>query len=348
MKNIKGLSAGLNDAISVSKVPKFLKMGVQIWINRTVQVDKQPTLATWILLIVGDLLKLRKPSIQKANRFYFANRVEARVLEDAAPPPSISALVVSTRKDFNLLRLSLKNLQNGSRNPVIEITVIVPNRDVGICLELIDELRLEIPVIVLDEDKVLPLGLRMRIKKKFGDRYGWVLQQLLIVDFVLRSDALGILVLDSDTILSQQLLWLDQNSKQLLMPSWEFNSPYYEFLRNIAPKIPYAKSSFISHHMMMQPKILRAIFENLQIKNTDDLFLLVEKFAGSENESAVCLEFEIYAQGLLAFFPQKCLITKWSNISLSFADESKMYEKLELLLQRKIYRSISVHSWSQK
>jgi hypothetical protein len=329
-------------------VRKFLKRTFERWINPVIQVDRQPTRATWILLILSNLIRLRKPSVQNANRFYFANQVPARELADHKSPPSISALIVSTRKDFNLLKICLEHLIEGSINPIQEVTVIVPSNDLDICKELIEASNLNFKVKILNEDEVIPIGLRTRVKNKFGDRYGWVLQQLLTVEFVLTSGAPGILVLDSDTVLSQKLLWLDKSGNQLLMPSWEFHVPYYEFLAKIAPKIPYSKSSFISHHMLMQPEILRAIFANLGLNSIEDLFCLAEKFARTEENSPICLEFELYAQGILTFFPQRCLITKWSNISLSFEHEPKMLEQLEMLLQNKKYRSISVHSWSQK
>ena len=327
---------------------RILKATFERTINPSIRVDRQPNRLIWVLLIISDLINFRRPSVDKANRFYLANKIPARKLEKSDSPPIISALVVSTRKDFTLLKICLPNLITASSNPIEEITVIVPKRDVDLCMSLVNELDLSVAINIIDEDLVIPVELRSRIKSYSGERYGWVLQQLLTVQFVLKSKACGILVVDSDTVLMQKLLWLDNNGNQLLMPSWEFNISYYNFLNKISSKMPFAKNSFISHHMLMQPEIFRAIFRNLDLNSIENLFELVEKYAAVNVNSPICLEFELYAQGMLTFFPQQVLITKWSNISLSRGSESKTLKALHRLLQRQYYRSVSVHSWSLK
>jgi hypothetical protein len=330
------------------KANLFFKLVYERVINRSIEISRQPSRLTWLALIVRNVVKTKRPNIEVVNRFVYANRIPARDLEVVAPPPPISALLVSTKKDFKILGICLQNLKGGSVNSIEEISIIVPEIDVEECISLLKELDIGIPTKVINENSILSLELRERIRSKFGSRYGWILQQLLTLSFVLKSDMGGVLVVDSDTVLMQELLWLDSQGKQPLMPSWEFHLPYYIFLRKVTSQIPFAENSYITHHMLMQPQILRAIFKKIGLNTLDDLFTIVEKHADIKEGSPVCLEFEIYAQGILTFFPEKVLITKWSNISLSGANDLRINKALQKILAGKRYRSVSVHSWYQK
>jgi hypothetical protein len=337
-----------NRKLRMYNANRFFKLIFERVINRSIEITRQPGRITWMFLIIRNLVKEKKPNIEAVNRFLNVNRIPPRVLEDQVPPPPISALLVSTQKDFRILEVCLENLKNGSANPIEEITIIVPEINVEECINLLKKLNMGILTKVINEDSILTFELRERIRNKFGSRYGWILQQLLTLSFVLKSEADGILVVDSDTVLMQKLLWLDSQGNQLLMPSWEFNLPYYRFLREISSQIPFAENSYINHHMLMQPLILRTIFEKVGLKSVEDLFAIVEKHADIKVSSPVCLEFEIYAQGILTFFSEKVLITKWSNVSLSAANDYRTTKALHMILARKRYRSVSVHSWSQK
>jgi hypothetical protein len=330
----------------MSSLRKYLKEVFTKLTVTSVKIDRQPNAFTWLIFIIGDIVNFRKPNFQGANRFYSVNKIPPRTLQNLAEPPRIISLVVSTEKDFDLLRICLPAIVSGSINQIDEIVIIVPNKDLDSCNKLVASLNPDVKATVLDEDSVLPIEVRARIKHLFGKRYGWVLQQLLTVEFVLKSKAKGVLVVNSDTVLIEKLLWLDHNGKQLLMPSWEYNPPYYDFLSKLSPKFQIAKNSFISHHMLMQPEILRSIFAELDLRTTSDLFEMVENFADLNSNSPVCLEFELYAQGILTFFPEQTLISKWSNRSLSKMTMNASLDELCKIAKAKNYRSASIHSWS--
>ncbi len=231
--------------------------------------------------------------------------------------PSIEVLSVALRKDFGILPISLESIVKSSLNNIDQISVISPRNDIS---EFVTEdTRFEIfgtEVKFIPEELVISENSRQRLQAMFGSRYGWVLQQLLTVKFCLDSNARGVLVVNADTVLLKELQWLDKFGNQVLMPSLEFHPPYYDFLNRAFGNSKNPKFTFITHHMLIQPDKLRAIFSKLKIGDIDELITLVEKHALLTEMSAVCLEFEIYAQHLLKFFPKNVKLVKFSNISL--------------------------------
>jgi hypothetical protein len=280
------------------------------------------------------------------GRFIKVNRIEAITLEQKSSLPSIEALVVSTRKDFEILGLCILSIGESSANQIERISIIVPNSDLEECQSLIAGLGITIPYHVIDEDNFLIVEVRDRIKRLFGNRYGWALQQALTVEFIRRNHSRGVLVVNSDTILLKKMVWLDDLHRQPLMPTWEYHKPYYDFLESLSPSFAGIKQSFISHHMLMQPIIFRETLTAIGIESIEELLQKVEMYADLSNNSAVCLEFEIYAQGLLVFNSDRALITKWSNIGLSRANKATLFAQIEQLRLKGQFRSVSIHSWS--
>ena len=231
--------------------------------------------------------------------------------------PSIQVLSVATKKDFDTLPFSLKSVISSSKNRIEQITVISPAREIP--KNFSDRILFDFGLTNLNfvpEEIIISESSRQRLYAMFGSRYGWVLQQLLTVKFCLDSDARGVLVVDADTVLLKKLQWLDKFGSQLLMPSLEFHPPYCDFLNRAFGSYKNPRFTFITHHMLIQPDKLRAIFSRLKIGSIEELIDIVEKYAVLSENSAVCLEFEIYAQFLLKFFPKNAKLVKFSNIGL--------------------------------
>jgi hypothetical protein len=315
-------------------------------VSRGVRLGEKPSRFLWAALIVRDLMRLRKPNFTAIRRFISVNCIKAITLDAKSNLPSIEGLVVSTRKDFEVLALCIPSIVESSFNKITKITIIVPNSDLEECQILIANLKMLTPIEIIDEDMYLSHDLRSRIRNLFGNRYGWVLQQLLTVEFVRRSQARGVLVVNSDTILLKKMVWLEETNRQILMPSWEFNDPYYKFLESLSVYFVGITQSFISHHMLMQPSMFRQILSRIGIDSIEALLQKVETHGDLSSNSPICLEFEIYAQGLLAFSRDQAVITKWSNIGLSRKNTSSPLKEIARLKRKGYFRSVSIHSWS--
>jgi hypothetical protein len=244
--------------------------------------------------------------------------------------PSIELLTVSLKKDFVTLPVSLQSAVMSSLNKVESITIISPGRDLQSLQLQGPQLDLGTPNIKLvSEEDVMTQESRERIGKIFRDRAGWVIQQLLTVKFCLESKARGVLVINADTVLLREHQWLDNSGKQILMPSLECHLPYYQFLNRAFNLSSKPKFTFVTHHMLIQPEVLREIFSRLSIQSIDQLIDLIERFADRDDSSAVCLEFEIYAQCLMKFYANRTSLVKFLNAGSP--DRDTLIPKLDLL-----------------
>ena len=68
--------------------------------------------------------------------------------------------------------------------------------------------------------------------------------------------------------------------------------------------------------MLMQPKVLRSVLTQLGLRGLHDLVESLGYETDYPNQSMFCIEYELYAQGLLATSPNQVALAKWSNIGV--------------------------------
>jgi hypothetical protein len=231
-----------------------------------------------------------------------------------ASKPNIELLCVAAPKDFETLFCSVESAIKFSGNVIDKVTVITTGNGLNECLGIFR--KLDHKVNVIDEDTLLSSVDRERILKKFEGRYGWVLQQILAVQYISTSKSSGVLLLNSDTILLRSMDFLDENKNQILMVSTEFHPPYYKLLNKLIGSSVNPKWTFITHHMLFQPWILREIIRVFKINNVSNLINWLITHVEPGDESPLCVEFELYAQGMLQLYPEFVKLRKFSNISL--------------------------------
>jgi hypothetical protein len=304
----------------------------------------------WSLLSLYILKKisilLGRDNRLDVSRFYTANRLPYSIVEsteDEISKEDISLAIVSSEKDFDLLPYTIPLAIDAlGKSYSGETRLVVPSSQIETCLEKLSILARS-DIQVLSEDLLIDEDHRIIIRNKFQNRYGWALQQFLKLTQVLQSLSSATLVLDADTLLLHPRKWFDENSKQILFPSWEFNPPYYELLsrHGIGKKFP--EFTFVTHHMIMQKSIILESFSRLEVNSIQELIKLVVQEASNE-ESAFCIEYELYGQYIASNHPNSYFIEKWSNRSVS---------KKELIgctsedIKRKYceYASISAHDY---
>jgi hypothetical protein len=173
--------------------------------------------------------------------------------------PSIQILINSTSKDFKYLNTVINSAVANSYNSIAKISVTVPKKEVNTCRNLLSENEYNNKIEVKSEDDILNYRISKKIKEYFPQKYGWVLQQFLTIEQVINSQFAGVLQINSDTLILKPFLWLNYDGNQPLFVSSEYNRPYYQLLNKINNKFPIETYSHITHHMMFQPKFLRAI-----------------------------------------------------------------------------------------
>jgi hypothetical protein len=226
--------------------------------------------------------------------------------------PTIDALIPCGPRDVELLPRVVDGIRVGSSNPIGRVSVIAPTSSVAEVGR-----RLDLSVNVIDEHDILPTSLSQSIAERFPSRASWVLQQVLKVAAVVNSDALGVLVVDADTILIHPRTWLTREGVQVLTPTIEWHEPYYSFLTKLPNgHLASPSHSFVPHHMVMQPKIMGAILESMTFNNVGALVESLGTESDFSSPSMFCIEYELYAQGLLHLRPELVSLAKWSNVSM--------------------------------
>jgi hypothetical protein len=222
---------------------------------------------------------------------------------------------VVSGKDMDLLTLVIESAIKYSANPISKVKVITPSGDVKMCSDLLSSLQFTGKLEIQNEDELIPEEFRILLHSIFKKRYGWVLQQLLKLEAVSESDGEGTLIVDSDTVILRPVKWLNEDGKQILMASLEFNKPYYQFLSRLGELPSKPKYTFVTHHMLLQPEKLRFILKKLGIQNLEELVHRIIKFADPSLTSSISIDYELYGQGMVKFFRNSLRITKFSNVS---------------------------------
>ena len=255
-------------------------------------------------------------------------------------------VIVSTLKDFDILPDSINYALRALRPYIISgVRVIVPSRDVAACQKLMMDCECQVEIV--DESDLISQQHFKRLTEVFGNRNTWVLQQLLKVQGVLTSKSDAVLILDSDTVLLRPRPWFSSAGHQILMPSMEYNESYYQFLAKLHISELVPQYSFISHHMLMQPKILSNLLNSLNLLETKKFITYICDNANTKVQSPICIEYELYGQHLFETEPKGYFLERWSNISISRRYSNTILKSnLAKLTLRIFYNSVSFHSWS--
>ena len=281
------------------------------------------------------------------QRFITANDFPVNEVQADLIVPTIELLYVAAKKDFEILASTIQITLNSLANyEVSKISIIVPDNQVQILKSSLPSI--ETPLVVISESKFVSENQFKEIESAFGERYGWVLQQILKVSFVKESSYPGVLVVDADTALLIQRQWLDTSGIQILCPTWENHPPYYKFLEDhgIAHNPP--EFTFVSHHMLFQPQILNEVLSLQGWTSTENLLRSLLNSERVNENSPFSIDYELYAQYLYSAHPKKVVLEKWAN----FEAPNKQPKESTFDYVRRIttdlrsnYASVSFHSY---
>lgn len=259
------------------------------------------------------------------------------------PPAPVEILLVVAPRDFRTLPVAVEAALSNSSNPVTGVVAVTTAEGVAECRRLITERARGVCTTVHAEDDILKEDIRRRLLERFGSRYGWVLQQILTMECVTVSESCGVWVVDSDTVMLRSRTLLTQSGLQILTPTLEFHSDYYNFLHahGVCERRP--SHSFVSHWMMMQPVIARSALAALGCRNGGDLALLVAEEA-EQGGAPVSVDYELYAQHAMSQWPDRVKLARWANIPVPLEPGMKVLPADELVRTFGRYASISFHS----
>lgn len=304
--------------------------------------DKRPPIWYEPLLFFGPEGKLTR-SRHLAKRLW-ALRLPISPLGESSDIP-IEVLIVVAPKDFNILPFSIEGAIRNAGHPISRLVLIVPNNSIEKAWGILSPWSAIVECEVVGEDSVISESTRRALRKSFTNRYGWILQQLLCLAFVAKSEAAGVLLLDSDTILvSKRALF--NAERQILMVSLERHEPYYKFLNSLNSIFGEMENTFVTHHMVQNPQRMREILDVTCDGDMEQLADEIISLVDHEQISSVCVDFELYAQAMCNSYSNQVVLTKWSNISVPRAEALSGVTFDQIQKRYHNYCSVSFHSYT--
>jgi len=253
--------------------------------------------------------------------------------------PKIDILVAAVEKDFAILKLTIEAAILSSLNPVSSVRVVVPRNSVADAEEALGAIA-----EVTSEEIFLPSALANAASRfETIGRTGWVTQQLIGFYGAWSSKSPGVLVLDSDTLLVGERVWLTESGVQPLSISYEYHQPYESHASRIWGKRRRNHFlSFVTHYMLMQPAVVRQMFPTLA-----DLVRWADM--SDLGELSGLADYHSYGRWISDNRPRQIRFERWSNISSDFEwSDGSTKERVEKLIKaHPDALSFSSHSWAR-
>lgn len=244
--------------------------------------------------------------------------------------PEISVVIPVTEKDFETLRLCIEGVVENSKNPINRISLVCPQKHV-------DQLKTKFPqTSVLNEESLIDKSIANLLCEFPTNRIGWIKQQLIKLKYTLNSD-LNVLVLDSDTVLLKSKTWIASDGTQILSISDEYHTPYAQHF-SMFSKLPPTPWSFVTHHQLMQPKIVKEFLGS----DGENLFAFLS--LASRNEPSSLSEYHSYGAWMHHKHPNKIRYSSSLNKAVTPVD----IDNLSIKLLNNIYSnysSVSFHKY---
>jgi hypothetical protein len=310
------------------------------------QIKKKPGILPYFIWLLRGIANKPSRDYSALKRYFFANRRPIKVLWAADELPAIEVFFVSKLEDIQILGLAVNSVVNNSINPISQIVIAVPDNCVQSTREYFFSSINKKIIEVISENKLVSQSVIELIKQKCPKRYGWILQQVLVASFILSAKSENVLIVDSDTIIIRPQVWINNSKKQILMPTFELHSPYYDFFQHVSTKYPTPRFSFVSHHMLVQASIFREVYEVFG----GDIYTALEQafsFSDLTDNSPFDLKYEIYAQYLINNYKERVSFVKWANLSCSRRELASVIEGKSTTEEfSSLYNSVSLHHWN--
>lgn len=283
----------------------------------------------------------------RLRRRYTAFTVEEPLMDDSLvnDRPPLRLLWMVHPKDFGVLHHSVHGALRHVKNPVEEIVFISPSSELTEA-HLQSRVKFDVPVRYLDDGAFLRFKDSQKLVEAIGGHAGWASSQLIKVNFILSGDSTPTFMVDSDTVLLVDKQWLYSGGRQLLYSRWYDNPRYERYLRHWGFEEMDPLRSFITHHTLFQPDLLRGLMNDAF--GGYELSQLVEAVVSGSRELGFpefCIDDEPYGQLLFKHYPEKVVSDKYSNVNMMPAlTDRDMLRTLESLRESERFNSVSFHN----
>ena len=233
--------------------------------------------------------------------------------------PPINGLWLVHPKDFAILPHSLAAVVQHSLNPLAQVTVISPDPDgarealAGVMEKAASPMNV---VFHADKEYLDPVSVAS-LDSHFGSSAGWAKQQIIKTLAVTGSGLNSTLIMDSDTVLLQDKVWLFPDFRQLMYSRGFCNFDYFTFLNTWGYKQVDTTKSFVTHHQIVRSNRMKeALGQHLGEADPAILTRAVITAATTLGLTQFSLDYELYGQYMNLHHRRELVMDKYSNSDL--------------------------------
>jgi hypothetical protein len=267
----------------------------------------------------------------------YLHRLRPPVAPEKPPDPLELFFRVGPR-DLEVAPLAEASLRRYLDNEIVAFTVVTPRAHR-------DELRRQFPeAAVLADEELLPASMSEAIERAApAGRAPWVRQQFLTFVYVSEWAKHPCLVWDADLILLRHKA-LRRGGVAAVAVSLEHHPPYFDFIQRLVRNVRLpAFSSTVAHHIVMEPDLLRELFEEIEQYGGGRPWWRLLLDALDVNEPSCISDYELYGQWLRNRHPARVTFDGFRNVGISRDRLSDAL--LTQLARRKSVDSVSLHWW---
>lgn len=294
--------------------------------------------------------RLPKLNTVVGERTYLERRFQAfTVLEaphkSSGQLPPIEVLFTVHPKDFGVASLALEAAIQHTRNPIAKVAVVSPESDAARD-ELLASIPAGIPAEFYADAEIISPQLHVEVSEKFGRRMGWATQQLVKTAFVSNLASLPTLIIDSDTVMLRDKTWLYPNGAVLTYSRHFINDNYLRFLADWGVASFDKSRSFVTHHALMKPMILRnALTEAFGSVDAANIARSVKHSCDRLGTYEFALDYELYGQYAHHHHSAELQFDKYSNVERQRPQSQKQLEELVKKFRKQArYNTLSMHN----
>lgn len=233
--------------------------------------------------------------------------------------PRVKVFCPIISKDFKLVDPFIRQLRLHSLNPIQKITFITRESDFKLLVELTKDIS---DVEVLLEENVVPESIQRELNRFDNPLKGWILQMAIKFSCVLQSDQEFNLIIDPDTILASDILWISLDGKSSLFPTYhsaDINSHVYTSFHKLEID-RHRFECFVSHMMVWRKTIVEEILLRISASlpetssistNQYEIGLLALFQHGPE-----VVDWQLYGDFVSSNYPEFVVRQKWGNLAI--------------------------------
>jgi hypothetical protein len=251
----------------------------------------------------------------------------------------IDVLIPAAQKDLDVLPYSIDGVRRNIRHPILNFYVVAPES------KPIRDLCARKGCTFVHERELVDLDYReFNLVMNGVDRSSWIYQQFLKWSGTSMTGTPYYLVVDADTVFVRPQVF-ERSDRIIFNYSDEYHEPYFEMYRRLLTEPVSFPSSFTSHQMLIDRRILRELKGRIEaihgcgwqeaiLRNLD------------RSEPSAFSDYDTYGHYVFLHHPKSMAIEYWFNLSVT----RKVLRSVRLLEIQYggTYKSMSFHSYGAK